>query len=404
MHVTFKVLLVLMIGSLASTVHSELVWEQTQLELHPAVGDDTSIGHFKYQNKGDKPIAIKSVTTSCGCTAASAKQSAGPGEMGEVTATFKIGDRTGLQQKAITVVTDDSAHPSTTLTLKVVIPQVLELQPTFVYWQAGEAVKAKTIIAKAGKDISIKNLNVSSSSPEFLAKVEPGPSAGEFRINVEPRQTTQPVAATLTIKPELPDGKSKVFYATASITRPVSAVTPSTTPAIPSLPNQPAQSAPVATAESNKSKIDACALLNSKEIQAVQGEPLKESKPSGMSAAGLAISQCYFALPTSSNSISLTVTQKGEGPAARDPKQLWQEMFHREKAEEKEREEGEKKSEPEKMAGLGDEAFWMRTRVGGELCVLKGNSYIRISVGGSGEQAACMKKSKDIAEMVLKRL
>src|ERR1700737_3449713 len=114
MHATFKVLLILMVGSFASTLHSELVWEQTQLELHPAVGDDTAIGHFKYQNKGGKPIAIKSVTTSCGCTAASAKQSAGPGEAGEVTATFKIGDRTGMQQKAITVTTDDAAHPSTT--------------------------------------------------------------------------------------------------------------------------------------------------------------------------------------------------------------------------------------------------------------------------------------------------
>ena len=103
MHAKVKVLVVALIAGLASPANSELVWEQTQIELHPAVGDDTAIGHFKYQNKGDKPIAIKSVTTSCGCTAASAKQSADPGEKGEVTATFKIGDRTGVQQKAITV-------------------------------------------------------------------------------------------------------------------------------------------------------------------------------------------------------------------------------------------------------------------------------------------------------------
>src|SRR3984893_16038750 len=95
-----RLLLIAILVSVVTSARAELVWEQTQLELHPAVGEDTAIGHFKYQNKGDKPIAIKSVTTSCGCTAASAKQSAGPGEKGEVTATFKIGDRTGLQQKA----------------------------------------------------------------------------------------------------------------------------------------------------------------------------------------------------------------------------------------------------------------------------------------------------------------
>lgn len=405
MHATPKVFLVLIVGSFASTLRSEIVWEQTQLELHPALGDETAIGHFKYQNKGDKPIAIKSVTTSCGCTAASAKQSAGPGEAGEVTATFKIGDRIGLQQKAITVTTDDPAHPSTTLTLKVAIPQVLELQPAFVYWQAGEAVKAKTIVAKAGKDVSIKNLNVSSSSPEFLAKVEPGPSPGEFRINVEPRQTAQPVAATLTIKPELSDGKLKVFYATASITRPASAATPSTIPAIPSPPNQPAQLPTAATAESNKSKIDACALLTGKEIQLVQGERLRDTKPSGKSAGGFVISQCYFTMPTLSDSISLTLVQKGDGADARDPKQHWKEIFDHDKGTQTgKEEEREKSAAPEKIAGVGDEAFWAGNRFGGELYVLKGNNYIRISVGGAGDQASKVKKSKELAEQALKRL
>src|SRR4030088_2075681 len=94
-----KVLVVALLVAFASAAHSALVWEQTELELNPAVGDETAIGHFKYQNKGDKQIAIKSVTTSCGCTAASAKQTADPKEKGEVTATFKIGDRTGVQQK-----------------------------------------------------------------------------------------------------------------------------------------------------------------------------------------------------------------------------------------------------------------------------------------------------------------
>src|ERR1700730_509313 len=66
--------------------------------------------------------------------------------------------------------------------------------------------------------------------------------------------------------------------------------------------NQPAQPATTANAETSKSKIDACALLTSKEIESVQGEPLKETKPSGKSEGGFAISQCYFALPTFANS------------------------------------------------------------------------------------------------------
>src|SRR3984893_16163858 len=240
MHVTVKVLIVAVMFSSASAARSELVWEKTELELHPAVGDETAVGHFKYQNKGDKQIAIKSVTTSCGCTAASAKQSADPGEKGEVTATFKIGDRTGLQQKAINVVTDDPTHPTTALMLKVTIPTLLELQPTFVFWQSGEEPKPKTIIEKAGAGVSIKGLDVVSSLPDFTAKVEPGKTKGEFLINIEPRQTTQATMATLTIKPALEKG-TKILYASARVMPPTTqSMAPANTPAA-TASAQPAQ-------------------------------------------------------------------------------------------------------------------------------------------------------------------
>lgn len=396
MHIQAKILpIVAVIAALASTARSELVFEKTELELHPAVGDETAVGHYKYENKGDKPVNIKSVKTSCGCTAATAKNSAAPGEKGEVTATFKIGDRIGIQQKAITVMTDDQTHPMTTLMLKVVIPQVLELQPALVYWQPGEAAKPKTIVAKAGKDISVKKLDVSSSTPDFVAKVEPGPAAGEFRINIEPKQTKQPAAATLTIKLELPNGKPKVFYATARV-----------------MPQSPvagaATASPVvaaARAGLNTVKTDACSLLTSKEIESVQGQPLQLPKSTGQSNGGLAVSQCYFALPAISNSISLTLTQRSDGPDARDPKEFWNETFHDEKKEEKKRDEEEEKgAPPEKIDGVGDEAFWLGNRFGGALYVLKGNSFFRISVGGAGDKAAKIDKSKKLAEMVLKRI
>jgi hypothetical protein len=393
MHLSAKIFLIALVSSVVSVSQAELVWEKTEIELHPAVTDETAVAHFKYQNKGDKPIAIKSVNTSCGCTAATAKQSADPGEKGEVTATFKIGDRTGLQQKAITVTTDDPARPSTTLNLKVLIPQLLELQPTFVFWQSGEAPKTKTIVAKPGKDVSVKTLDVESSDPKFVVKVEKA-SANEFRINVDPPPTAQGATSTMTIRPVLEKGPAKVFYATARVVAPATGVTQQSSAAVPA-----ATIAPV------KGKIDACALLNSTEINSVQGEPLQETKPSANTVSGFAVSQCYFALPTSSNSISLTVMQKGDGPDARDPKQSWKEIFHHEGGAPKGEEEGEEKSRaPEKINGVGEEAFWAGSRVGGELYVLKGNSYFRISVGGAGDQASKIKKSKALAAKVLKRL
>src|SRR5881227_1467351 len=118
------------------TARAGLKWDQTAIELHPAVADKQAIGHFKYQNTGDKPVKFKSVKTSCGCTAAqSQKEEVPPGEKGEITATFNIGERTGTQVKTVTVETDEATNARTVLTLKAEIPQQLEIAPNFVFWK-----------------------------------------------------------------------------------------------------------------------------------------------------------------------------------------------------------------------------------------------------------------------------
>src|SRR6266478_8465804 len=124
---------------LLATARAELKWEQTQIDLHPAIGDKQAVGHFKYENVGKTPVHFKSVHASCGCTTApTQKDQVAPGEKGEITATFNIGDRTGLQVKTVTVETDDAKAPQTVLTFKATIAQALDLQPTFVFWQANE--------------------------------------------------------------------------------------------------------------------------------------------------------------------------------------------------------------------------------------------------------------------------
>src|SRR4029077_10382589 len=110
-------------------VHAELKWEQNTIELHPSVGDKQAIAHFKYENVGKTAVHFKSVKASCGCTATQTqKEVVNPGEKGEVTATFNIGDRTGQQVKTITVQTDDPnpAQATMILTLKANIAQSLE--------------------------------------------------------------------------------------------------------------------------------------------------------------------------------------------------------------------------------------------------------------------------------------
>jgi hypothetical protein len=200
---------------IAMSARAELKWEQTQVELHPAAGDKQAIGHFKYQNTGGQAVHFKSVHSSCGCTAAqSQKDQVGPGEKGEITATFNIGDRTGTQVKTVTVETDEAANAVTVLTLKAVLPEALEIKPTLVYWNAGEAPKPKSIVVHPGKDFHVGALRVNSSSPDFSTKVARDSKTGDFKIDIVPADTSRMSASTITIQP---DNSPRTFTAMARV-------------------------------------------------------------------------------------------------------------------------------------------------------------------------------------------
>ena len=197
----------------------------------------------------------------------------------------------------------------------------------------------------------------------------------------------------------------------ANEAQPVQTTSPAVAAGSPSIPG--ATGSP-AEATAVKPKVDACALLTSEDIEAVQGEAIKEVKLSGQATGGFNMSQCFFTLPTFTNSISLMVANRGDGAGAHDPKDFWRETFRESDRDERERErerkkkarteEEEESSPPEKVPGVGDEAYWTGSRIGGALYVLKGNSYLRISIGGPADQATKKKKSKTLAQKAVAHL
>ena len=189
---------------------------------------------------------------------------------------------------------------------------------------------------------------------------------------------------------------------------------PSSSPAA-AMPSAVNGATPGASSSVVKPKVDACTLLTSDEIKAVQGEALKETTPSNRATGDFIVSQCYYGLPTPANSISLTLTERNaDQQGGQSVKDFWEQTFGKneskgDKKEEKKKpaakREGDEESAPlEPVRGIGDEAFWSASRVGGALYVLKGNNYLRISVGGKGDSEAKLKKSKTLAQKALRRL
>ena len=63
-----------------------------------------------------------------------------------------------------------------------------------------------------------------------------------------------------------------------------------------------------------------------------------------------------------------------------------------------------KKPPPKPIAGLGDEAFWVGDPLSGALYVLKGEIFLRVSVGGPTDEAQKIKRARALASRALKRL
>ncbi len=168
-----------------------------------------------------------------------------------------------------------------------------------------------------------------------------------------------------------------------------------------------------------REKVEACALLTKEEVGEVQGTTINEAKSATAYDGSHLVSRCYYAATGPDLSVSFDVTQID--PANSNPpsvREHWEEMFDRSEkgklGEEADRgkqregrgenEEEEKAHPPTKVEGVGDEAFWSGTRVGGALFVLKGDVYFRISVGGPDSNEKKLEKSKTLAGKALARL
>ena len=140
---------------------------------------------------------------------------------------------------------------------------------------------------------------------------------------------------------------------------------------------------PVATPAAVKSKIDVCNLLTSDDLKELQGESYKEAQRSDRLDGEFIVAQCYYALPTTVNSVVVSVTSAKDDTTARSVKAFWEQTFSKydgkeregkvDRDQEKKREpekdkaraprereaEGEEKeaSPPERVKDLGDETF-----------------------------------------------
>jgi hypothetical protein len=163
----------------------------------------------------------------------------------------------------------------------------------------------------------------------------------------------------------------------------------------------------VVTAAGRAAQTDACSLLSPAAIRQATGEQATNTKSTSQIAGKLRQSQCFYSLPTFTNSISVTLTS-ATGLRSDAAREMWERWFHRtddkdEDSRKPESEEEEAAAKAAPVAGVGDEAYWVHSFVG-NLYVRKGNRFLRISLGGKMTDDQRQARAKALAAAALQRL
>jgi hypothetical protein len=223
------------------------------------------------------------------------------------------------------------------------------------------------------------------------------------------------------------------------------------TPLVVTPRNTPAQTAnrqtlaPDSNSAATAKRVDSCSLLTGKDVQEVQGFEVKDTKGSHQTDGAFTVAQCYYLTAEPSKSVVVTLYDSNpDNTATQTPRDFWKERFgsaaaegkekEREREREREREkdkargkdrdrdrdkdaekvrdkarkgeieEEEEAAPPRAVKGVGDEAYWTGNQAVGALYVLKKNSFIRISVGGTDSMETKIKKTRALAQRILPRL
>lgn len=168
--------------------------------------------NYVVRNAGTLSLEIREVRASCGCTAVKPSVDVvPPGGEAQVQARFDLRGRTGYQQKAIFVTSNDPETPTLTLTLKGTATQPLRAEPSTIFFgQLGpDGLRSRDfeVISTRGP-IQIENVR----SDQAAIQVTPLPAADDadgtrHRFNVTLANDLPPgqLNGVVIIKTDLPD-------------------------------------------------------------------------------------------------------------------------------------------------------------------------------------------------------
>lgn len=194
-----------------------LEWKAQTLTFTTAPFQTTQEATFVFTNTGAKPVKILEVESNCDCLDAAAdRQIYPPGATGSIKTTFTIGDRLGLYERRIKVVTDESPEP-VRLLVRIEVPEIVALTPRSVAWKLNEAPIEKSVEVEVIPGVKINFTRVLPTSGDFAARLETIEAGRRYRVHLKPPATAQPANAAFRVFGQAPSGQEIVVSAYGNV-------------------------------------------------------------------------------------------------------------------------------------------------------------------------------------------
>lgn len=176
-----------------------LEWKTTALSIASAPFQTELDAVFEFTNQSSNPVEIREIETSCSCLLGQPdKKIYPPGSVGKITAHFTVGDRGGVYERSLTVLTDEPGEP-VRLMLKVEIPPVASAFPRSLEWRLGESPAEKTIDLKPERELQIVFSEAQPTNDTYSTRLETVVAGRHYRLHVTPVSTDAPVSAAIRI-------------------------------------------------------------------------------------------------------------------------------------------------------------------------------------------------------------
>jgi hypothetical protein len=171
---------------------AELRWLQTTLVLRAELGAEKVQARFPFIVLGEGSVKVTGVHASCDCTVAALEKSTWlPGERGEISVNFELGERVGRQEVGVFVMTDAAPDRPVELRLEVDIPPLLEATPRFLEWKLGVTPEERSVSVKIPARDKVKIRGVRADPARVLARLEP--QGDEWRLVLRPVDASRPL-------------------------------------------------------------------------------------------------------------------------------------------------------------------------------------------------------------------